>query len=101
LVLVGQPLLSAAQVPLIQKTADKDCPCSPTPPVNATGSFNEKASALWFGHGKVNAFKGVRAAAAAAQEERSLDQARTSRWRFRSSRRAGVRPHRHSARRAP
>jgi len=74
LVLSANPSLSAAQVrQLIQKTADKDLSLLTDTPVNATGSFNEEGFSLWFGHGKVNAFKAVRAAAAAAQEERSLD----------------------------
>ncbi len=62
LVLSANPALSALQVRnIIQDTADKDLIISSETQVNEPGNFINGFS-LWFGHGKVNASKAVKAA---------------------------------------
>jgi subtilisin family serine protease/subtilisin-like proprotein convertase family protein len=74
LVLSANPSLAADQVGrLVRQTADKDLSLVTDTPVDSPGQFNDAGVSPWFGHGKVNAFKAVRAAAAGVQEERSLD----------------------------
>jgi subtilisin family serine protease len=62
LVLTRNPALSALEVKaLLERTADKDLDFASETPVNEPGTFTDGFS-LWFGHGKVNAAKAVRAA---------------------------------------
>ena len=63
LILSRNPNLTALQVKqILQQTADKDLKIESATPVNEPGDFVSGFS-LWFGHGKVNAFKAVQAAA--------------------------------------
>lgn len=63
LMLSRNPNLTALQVKqLLQQTADKDLNIESETPVNEPGDFVNGFS-LWFGHGKVNAAKAVKAAA--------------------------------------
>jgi subtilisin family serine protease len=63
LVLSRNPNLTALQVKqILQQTADQDLKIESETPVNEPGDFVNGFS-LWFGHGKVNAAKAVRAAA--------------------------------------
>lgn len=57
---------------LLRQTADKDLSLATDTPVNAPGDFVDGFSP-WFGFGKVNAAKAVRAAAGPALEERTVD----------------------------
>lgn len=62
LLLSRNPQLTALQVKqIIQQTADKDLKIESDTPVNQPGDFVDGFS-LWFGYGKVNAFKAVKAA---------------------------------------
>ncbi len=62
LLLSHNPNLTALQVKqLLQQTADKALKIESETPVNEPGDFVAGFS-LWFGHGKVNAFKAVKAA---------------------------------------
>jgi subtilisin family serine protease len=54
---------------LIERTADKDLSLVTHTPVNEPGDFDASGFSLWFGHGKVNAFR----AAQAAQDGSSSD----------------------------
>ena len=64
LVVSANPALTAAEVrQILQQTADKDLSLVSDTPVNEDGTFQNGIS-LWFGHGKVNAFRAVQAAAA-------------------------------------
>lgn len=66
LVLSANPSLSAKDVKnLLQVTADKDLSLVTDTPVNESGDFNAVGFSLWFGHGKINAFRAVTAAAEA------------------------------------
>jgi subtilisin family serine protease/subtilisin-like proprotein convertase family protein len=64
LVLSANPGLTGAQVrEILQRTADKDGLSFETDtPVNEPGQFDTQGFSLWFGHGKVNAAKAVKAA---------------------------------------
>jgi subtilisin family serine protease len=74
LILSANPALTGREVKeLLQKTADKDLSLVTDTPVNELGTFNEAGFSLWFGHGKVNAFKAVKAAAAGSGAERLVD----------------------------
>jgi len=74
LVLSANPSLSALEVKqLLQLTADKDLSFETDTPVNEPGDFNGDGFSLWFGHGKVNAFRAVQAAANAASDEDVVD----------------------------
>ncbi|MDJ0697692.1 S8 family serine peptidase [Mastigocoleus sp. MO_188.B34] len=62
LILSRNPNLTALQVKqLLQQTADKDLKIESETPVNEPGNFVDGFS-LWFGHGKVNAARAVKAA---------------------------------------
>jgi subtilisin family serine protease/subtilisin-like proprotein convertase family protein len=62
LILSRNPNLTALQVKqILQQTADKDLKIKSDTPVNEPGDFVDGFS-LWFGHGKVNAAKAVKAA---------------------------------------
>lgn len=62
LILSHNPNLTASQVKqLLQQTADKDLKIESETQVNEPGHFVDGFS-LWFGHGKVNAAKAVKAA---------------------------------------
>jgi subtilisin-like proprotein convertase family protein len=73
LVLSANPSLSGLEVKqLVQQTADKDLSLETDTPVNEPGNFNAGHS-LWFGYGKVNAFRAVQGAMASVESERSVD----------------------------
>jgi subtilisin family serine protease len=74
LILSANPALSAAEVKaLLQQTADKDLLLVTDTPVNLAGDFDANGFSLWFGYGKVNAFRAVDAAANAAATEQLVD----------------------------
>jgi subtilisin-like proprotein convertase family protein len=74
LVLSANPLLTALEVKrLLEQTADKDLSLQTDTPVNEPGNFDANGFSLWFGHGKVNAFRAVEAAASAAAEANLVD----------------------------
>jgi subtilisin-like proprotein convertase family protein len=58
---------------LLQQTADKDLSFVTDTPVNEPGEFDGAGFSLWFGHGKVNAFRAVQAAVARTQAEQVVD----------------------------
>lgn len=63
LVLSRNPNLTALQVKqILEKTADKDLKIESETPVNEPGDFDHNGFSLWYGYGKVNAFKAVKAA---------------------------------------
>lgn len=64
LVLSANDLLTALQVrQILQQTAGKDLSLETDTPVNEPGDFNSEGFSLWFGYGKVNAFRAVQEAA--------------------------------------
>jgi subtilisin-like proprotein convertase family protein/subtilisin family serine protease len=74
LVLSANPSLTGPEVKrLLKQTADKDMSLVTDTPVNEPGDFDASGFSLWFGHGKVNAFRAVQAAAAQASDERVID----------------------------
>ena len=74
LVLSANPTLTGAQVAnLLRQTADKDLSLVTDTPVNEPGNFNAAGFSLWFGHGKVNAFKAVSAATQGAAQPQTVD----------------------------
>jgi subtilisin family serine protease len=74
LILSANPALSAVQVKqLLQASADKDLSLETDTPVNAPGAFDANGFSMWFGHGKVSAWRAVKAATAAAEGERRID----------------------------
>ncbi len=58
---------------IIQQTADKDLSLETHTPVNEPGTFSAEGFSLWFGHGKVNAFRAVNAAAMRVAAERMIE----------------------------
>jgi subtilisin-like proprotein convertase family protein len=58
---------------LIQQTADKDLSLVTHTPVNEPGDFSPEGVSLWFGHGKVNAFRAVSAAAMTVAAEKTVE----------------------------
>jgi subtilisin-like proprotein convertase family protein len=72
----ANPALTAAEVKqLLQRTADKDMDVVNTDtPVNEPGTFDGGGFSLWFGHGKVNAFKAVQAASQGQAAEQVVDE---------------------------
>jgi subtilisin-like proprotein convertase family protein len=63
LVLSRNPALTAREVKdILQRTADKDLVVASETTVNVPGDFDAAGFSPWFGHGKVNAGKAVRAA---------------------------------------
>lgn len=74
LVLSANPTLSGARVrEILRQTADTDMSLDTDTPVNVPGGFNANGFSPWFGHGKVNAFKAVKAANGGVLEQRSVD----------------------------
>ena len=74
LVLSANRALTAAQVrKIVQDTADKDLVIFSDTPVNKPGNFASNGKSLWFGHGKVNAFRAVQAAGGSSTQG-ALDQ---------------------------
>ncbi len=74
LILSANPLLSGEEVKEILKdTADKDLSMETDTPVYESGEFNDNGFSLWFGHGKVNAYKAVQEAEKRRQPEKHLD----------------------------
>ena len=74
LVLSANPALSAEQVrKLLQQTADKDLSLVTDTSVNEPGAFDANGFSLWFGHGKVNAFRAVQAASTSAAADTVVD----------------------------
>jgi subtilisin-like proprotein convertase family protein/subtilisin family serine protease len=74
LVLSANPTLRASEVKkMLQDTADKDLSFVTDTPVNQPGTFDNTGFSLWFGHGKINAFSAVKAAAAGVATERSIN----------------------------
>lgn len=78
LVLSANPELTALQVrQILHSTADKDMSLATDTPVNRPGEFDADGFSLWFGYGKVNAFRAVKAAADGAAGGRRVDIAQT------------------------
>jgi subtilisin-like proprotein convertase family protein len=74
LVVSANPSLTGPDVrKILQQTADKDLAIVTDTPVNEPGAFDNSGFSLWFGHGKVNAFRAVQAAAAGVQAEQTVD----------------------------
>ena len=75
LVLSRNAALSAVEVKkLLQDTADKDLTIFSDTPVNQPGDFDASGRSLWFGSGKVNAFRAVQAAGGPPAEAAMLDE---------------------------
>ena len=73
-VLSANSALTALEVrQFLQQTANKDLSLMTDTPANEGGGFNNDGFSLWFGHGKVNAFHAVQAAAARVEMERLVD----------------------------
>ena len=74
LVLSANPSLTGKRVrEILRQNADKDMSVLTQTPVNEPGVFSPEGFSLWFGFGKVNAFRAVKAASAGLLEERTLD----------------------------
>lgn len=74
LVLSANPGLEGLAVKaMLQQTADKDLSLTSDTPVNEPGAFDASGFSLWFGHGKVNAFRAVSAAAMQVAAEHVVD----------------------------
>lgn len=74
LVLSANPTLEGKRVrDILRQTADKEMSMVTDTLVNEPGAFSPAGFSLWFGHGKVNAFKAVKAAAGGVVEQRSVD----------------------------
>lgn len=74
LVLSANPSLTAEAVKaLLQQTADRDLHIVSDTPVNEPGGFDANGFSLWFGHGKVNAFRAVQGASAQAAADAVVD----------------------------
>ena len=74
LVLSANASLPALEVrQILQQTADKDLSFETDTPVYEEGAFNNDGFSLWFGHGKVNAFRAVQAANSYIQAERFIN----------------------------
>lgn len=74
LMLSVNPDLTAREVKrLLQDTTDKITDASPDPQLSQThGTYDSKGHSLWFGYGKVNAYKAVKAAQKSALSDRTL-----------------------------
>jgi subtilisin family serine protease/subtilisin-like proprotein convertase family protein len=74
LMLSVNPDLTANDVKrILQSTTDKIVDKDPDPQLGQTyGTYDSKGHSLWFGHGKVNAYKAVKAAQAEALAGRAL-----------------------------
>jgi subtilisin-like proprotein convertase family protein/subtilisin family serine protease len=74
LVISVDPSITGPEVKqLIQQTADKDLSTVTHTPVNEPGTFGPDGVSLWFGHGKVNAFRAVSAALMRVAAERLVE----------------------------
>jgi hypothetical protein len=74
LVISADPSIAGPEVKrLIQQTADKDLSTVTHTPVNEPGTFGADGFSLWFGHGKVNAFRAVSAAMMRVAAERMVE----------------------------
>ncbi|MGC1308783.1 MAG: S8 family serine peptidase [Phormidesmis sp.] len=80
LMLSVNPDLSASEVKkLLQLTTDKIIDTSPDPQLGLSyGTYDSKGHAFWFGHGKVNAYKAVKAAQKSALSDRTLHKTLTA-----------------------
>ncbi|RPH56871.1 hypothetical protein EHM82_02505, partial [bacterium] len=79
LVVSANPSLTGPEIrQLLQQTADKDFSLVTDTPVNEPGAFDHAGFSLWFGHGKVNAFRAVQAATEGARAEQSVDREQTT-----------------------
>jgi subtilisin family serine protease len=80
LVLSANPDLEAWEVKqILQETADKIVDTNPDPQLNVSyGTYNNKGHSLWFGYGKVNAYKAVKAAQARHLTTRQLSRTITA-----------------------
>ena len=74
LMLSANPDLTAREVKrLLQDTTDKIIDTSPDPQLGQTyGTYDSKGHSLWFGYGKVNAYRAVKAAKDQALRDRIL-----------------------------
>ena len=74
LMLSANPDLTARQVKqLLQRTTDKIIDKEPDPQLGQSyGTYDRNGHSLWFGHGKVNAYKAVKAAQDAMTSDRAL-----------------------------
>src|SRR5690606_38152184 len=74
LALSANPSLTGLEVrQILRQTADKDLSLETDTQVNEAGDFNNEGFSLWFGYGKVNAFKAVQAASVDFEAERFID----------------------------
>jgi subtilisin-like proprotein convertase family protein/subtilisin family serine protease len=74
LMLSSNAALTAGEVKqILEQTADKNLSLVTDTPVNRPGDFSADGFSLWFGHGKVNAFRAVEEAASAAATEQTVD----------------------------
>lgn len=74
LVLSANPALTGLAVrELLQQTADKNLSLVTDTHVNVPGDFDGSGFSMWFGHGKVNASRAVRAAASAVETSAVID----------------------------
>ncbi len=81
LMLSANPDLTAREVKqLLQNTTDKIVDKKPDPQLNQRyGTYDSKGHSLWFGYGKVNAYRAVKAAKELALSRRELHQTLTVR----------------------
>ncbi|MEL7353032.1 MAG: S8 family serine peptidase [Cyanobacteria bacterium P01_A01_bin.116] len=81
LMLSANPDLTAREVKqLLQSTTDKIVDKNPDPQLKQKhGSYDNNGHSLWFGYGKVNAYKAVKAAKDRALSDRTLHQTLTQR----------------------
>lgn len=79
LMLCANPDLTAQEVKrLLQDTTDKIVDENPDPQLGQrNGTYDSKGHSLWFGYGKVNAYKAVKAAKDSALRDRALHQTLT------------------------
>ncbi len=83
LMLSANPDLSARDVKqILQRTADKIIDKTPDPQLGKShGSYDRNGHSYWFGYGKVNAYKAVKAAKERSQRDRALHQTISARNR--------------------
>jgi subtilisin-like proprotein convertase family protein len=74
LILSANPSLTAEEVKkLLEQTADKNLSILSDTLVNEPGDFDANGFSLWFGHGKVNAFRAVEKAAQEVAVQDTVD----------------------------
>ena len=83
LILSANPDLTAREVKqILQNTTDQIVDKSPDPQLGQTyGTYDKNGHSLWFGYGKVNAYKAVKTAQARALSDRALHQTITAKNR--------------------